>query len=211
MSPGDPHRSFEEHAADVVRLLDELEIDRVHVIGASFGGEVAVLLAAGIPERVRSLIAITAADMSTPHLKEGSQRIRDVCRVAIEGGDGGVLHDLLVKEAFSDEWAEEHRDELGMRRAQIAGLPPAWFEGVAGLVDCLDGFDLRPHLDRIGCPTLVVIAGKDRIIAEERSRALADGIARSKVVMFENSGHALVAEDPEGLAKVCVEFLEEIS
>jgi 3-oxoadipate enol-lactonase len=211
MSPGDPPRSFEEHAADVMRLLDDLEIDRVHLIGASFGGEVAVLLAACHPERVRSLIAITACDMTTPLLREGSQRIREVCRTAIEGGDGGVLHDLLVEEVFSEEWAREHRDELDIRRAQIAGLPKAWFEGCAGLVDCLDSFDFRPHLDRIGCPTLVVIAGKDRIMEEERTRALADGIARSKVVLFENSGHALVAEDPEGLAKVCRKFLEGLS
>jgi pimeloyl-ACP methyl ester carboxylesterase len=211
MSPGDPPRTFEEHAEDVIRLMDSLAIDRAHVIGASFGGEVGVLLAATHPERVRSLIAITAGDRTTPLLQEGSQRIREVCRTAIEGGDGGLLHDLLVDEAFSKEWSEAHNEALVARREQIASLPKAWFEGVMGLVDCLEKFDFRPHLDRIGCPTLVVIAGKDRIIEEERSRALAAGIARSKVVVFENSGHALVAEDPEGVAKVCREFLEELS
>jgi len=211
MSPGDPPRTFEEHAADVIRLLDDLEIDKVHVIGASFGGEVGVLLAAGYPERVRSLIAITTGDMSTPLLQQGSQRIRDVCRAGIESGDGGLLHDLLVEEAFSREWADAHREELAARRAQVAELPTSWFEAVAGLVDCLEHFDFRPHLDRIGCPALVVIAGQDRIIEGARSRALAEGIARSKVILFENSGHALVAEDPEGLAKVCKEFLEEIA
>jgi 3-oxoadipate enol-lactonase len=211
MSPGDPHGSFEEHAEDVIRLLDELEIDRVHLIGASFGGEVAVALAAMYPERVRSLVAITACDMSTPLLREGAKRFREVCRDAIESGDGGLLHDMLVREAFSKEWADEHRDALGARRAQVAGLPTAWFEGVAGLVNCLDNFDFRPHLDRIGCPTLVVIAGRDRIIEGERSRALAEGIAQAKEVVFEESGHALVVEDPDGLAKVCKKFLEEIS
>lgn len=210
MSPGDPPRTFEEHAAEVIRLLDSLEIDRVHLIGASFGGEVAVLLAATHPERVRSLTAITAGDMSTPLLQEGSRRIREACRTAIEGGDGGLLHDLLVEEAFSKEWTDAHRDEMAARRDQIAELPKVWFEGVAGLVDCLEDFDFRPHLDCIGCPTLVVIAGQDRIIEVARSRALAEGIAQAKEVVFEESGHALVVEDPDGLAKVCKKFLEEI-
>jgi 3-oxoadipate enol-lactonase len=211
LSPGDPPRSFDGHAEDVIRLLDGLGIDKVHVIGASFGGEVGVLLAATRPERVRSLIAITAGDMSTPLLQEGSRRIRDVCRAAIEGGDGGLLHDLLVEEAFSKEWAAAHREELAARRAQVAGLPSAWFEGVAGLVDCLEDFDFRPQLGRIGCPTLVVIAGQDRIIEGARSHALGEAIAGARVIVFENSGHALVAEDPAGLAKVCGEFLEEIA
>lgn len=211
LSPGDPPRTFEEHAADIIRLLDGLGIDRVHVIGASFGGEVGVLLAALFPGRVRSLIAVTAGDRSTPLLKEGSRRIREICRAAVEGGDGGLLHDLLVQEAFSEEWAQAHRDELEARRAQVAALPVAWFEGVAGLVDCLEEFDFRPHLGRIACPTLVVIAGRDRIIEQARSRALAEGIARSKVLLFELSGHALVAEDPRGLARACREFLGELS
>jgi pimeloyl-ACP methyl ester carboxylesterase len=210
MSPGRPSRDFSGHVDDVVRLLDHLEIERAHLVGASFGGEVATLLAALHPERAASLIAITVSDVSTPELREGSERIRKVCKEILEGSDGGRLHDLLVEEVFSEEWVERHRDELAARRKQIALLPRGWFEGVRDMVDCLDRFDLRPHLERIACPTLVVIAGQDRIMPRARSLALAEGIARAEVALFEESGHALVAEDPDRLAGRCVAFLDRL-
>ncbi len=59
MSPGLGHPQLETHAEDVMALLDSLELDAVHVLGTSFGGEVALLLAAHYPERVRTLAVPT--------------------------------------------------------------------------------------------------------------------------------------------------------
>lgn len=50
--------SMQQHADDMVRVLDALQLDDVHVSGMSMGGFVAVELAARHPERVRSLVLV---------------------------------------------------------------------------------------------------------------------------------------------------------
>jgi pimeloyl-ACP methyl ester carboxylesterase len=50
--------SMARHAADMVAVLDALDLDAVHVCGMSMGGFVAVELAAAYPQRVRSLILV---------------------------------------------------------------------------------------------------------------------------------------------------------
>ena len=57
-----PH-SLIDMANDAIAVLDELRIDRIHVLGLSLGGFVAQEIAIAYPERVRSLILMsTSAD-----------------------------------------------------------------------------------------------------------------------------------------------------
>jgi pimeloyl-ACP methyl ester carboxylesterase len=95
LSPGAPPSTLDGHVADVVALLDHLQIGRVHAVGTSFGALVAILLAAHHPERVRSLAAITGTERVTEDVWQAAQSLREAARAAAAGGDGGVLFDLL--------------------------------------------------------------------------------------------------------------------
>jgi pimeloyl-ACP methyl ester carboxylesterase len=52
---GGPAGGFDMQAADIVALLDHLEVDRAHLVGHSEGAMIALVLAASYPDRVRSL------------------------------------------------------------------------------------------------------------------------------------------------------------
>lgn len=210
LSPGPSHDTLEAHADDLERLLDHLEIGRVHLLGASFGAQVALGLAARRPERVASLIAVTATDRPTAALRAGSIDLRRVIRDVAAGGDKGALHDLLVEQVFSADWAETHRAELAARRGQIGALPQSWFDGLVGILDAADAMDLEPILGRVVCPALVVVAEHDRVLPPARGRALAERLG-SELAVHPTSGHALVAEDPEWLGRTCREFLDRVT
>ncbi len=62
--------SMAEHAADVLGLLDTLGLERVILAGHSFGGYVAIYIAARYPERVEKLIVIDAAITLNPRVNE---------------------------------------------------------------------------------------------------------------------------------------------
>mgnify|MGYP000610347523 FL=1 len=61
-------------ADDAVILLDELKIDRAHIVGASMGGMIAQLLAAAYPHRVLSLTSIMS-NTNEPHLPTPDLRV----------------------------------------------------------------------------------------------------------------------------------------
>lgn len=206
LSPGTPPPDLAGHASDVVGLLDSLGWGAAHLVGASFGAEVAIELAAAHPARVRSLVAITAMDRVTPEFRRDSDEMRVILAAVRAGGERTRFHDTLIEGVYSPAYRREQAAVLAARRAQLDRIPAPWFEGVDGLLAALETFDLRERAAAVRCPSLVVIAAADRVMPPERSRVLAS-LLRAEVVEHPTAGHALVAEDPEWLARALLDFL----
>jgi pimeloyl-ACP methyl ester carboxylesterase len=207
LSPGEPPPTLAGHAHDVVALLDHLGLLRVHVAGTSFGGLVGLTLAALHPERVLSLAVLTGTDRVPPDDWLLAKRLREACRAAAEGGDGGRVLDLFAPHAFSEAWLAAQSEVLAARRAQITALPAAWFRGLHGLLGALEDLDLRPLLGRVRCPVLVVAAELDRTFPKDRSLALASALPDAKLEVVAGAGHALVLEEPARVTELVRSFL----
>ena len=61
--------TLEDMADDGVELLDHLQIDKAHIIGASMGGMIAQIIASKYPERTSSLVSL----MSSPRIPKVSE------------------------------------------------------------------------------------------------------------------------------------------
>jgi pimeloyl-ACP methyl ester carboxylesterase len=207
LSPGTPPADLAGHARDVVALLDHLGLAAVHLVGASYGAEVAVELAATHPDRVRSLVVITAMDRETPAFRAGSDTMRGLIAEIRRGGGRDAFYDALVADVYSPAYRAREAATFAARRPQMAFLPLSWFEGVDGLLAGLEGWDLGPRLTQVRSPALAVHAAQDGIMDAARSRALAEGLC-AEVVTHPTAGHALVAEDPAWLVEVLGAFLE---
>ena len=204
---GRPTEDLDDHVADTVRLLDHLGLSRVHAVGTSFGAAVALLLAVRHPERVRSLVLVTATDRVTEEMRRSSRELQAAAREIAAGAPRDRFHDLLVAEVYSPGYRRAQGAELAERRRRLGLLPGSWFAGVGRILEAFLGADLEGAAEGVRCPTLVVAAAGDRVLPPERSRALAEAIDGAQLVEHPESGHALVAEDPEWLAEVCLEFL----
>jgi pimeloyl-ACP methyl ester carboxylesterase len=209
LSPGTPPPTFSGHASEVVRLLDALGIDSVHLAGASFGGFTALTLAAEHPQRVRSLVAITASERITEEMWAGASLLIEAARAAADGGDGGVVFDLLVPATFSEAWRRQQGEALQARRAAVGRLPREWFAALVSLLEALRGLDLRPFLPRITCPTLVVGGELDRTFPVEHSQALARAIRGSELAIVQGAPHGMIVEDAERTAALIAAFFAE--
>lgn len=210
LSPGEPEPRLEPHVEDVIRLLDALGLERVHVAGVSLGGLVGVRLAGLHPEPVRSLALITASDRITPGIWEESAQMRELAREAAEGGDGGRVLDFLLPRTYTAEYLEAQSGAMGFYRQWIAALPAVWFHGLAAILSSLQGLDLNPHLGAIRCSTLVLGAEGDRTFPPEHARALAAGIAGARLEIVPGGSHGLIVEQPERVMEILLGFLQSL-
>ncbi|MBZ0111743.1 MAG: alpha/beta hydrolase [Thermoanaerobaculia bacterium] len=209
LSPGEGHVPIDGNVDDLVRLLDFLGLDSVHVAGTSFGGEVALLLAARHPHRVRTLLISNALDRTPAKMAESTRELRALCAQVVAGGDSGPFHEMLVEQVYSPAFLEAHSATVRSRRDP--GLPPSFYSGLLGILGAVEIFDINRDaatLSQISCPTLVLHAAQDRIMPLERVQALAHGIAGAEFLVHPTSGHALVIEDPDWLVSVYRQFLD---
>jgi pimeloyl-ACP methyl ester carboxylesterase len=209
-TPGRSHRDLAGHVDDVVAILERASVRRAHLIGTSFGAAVGILLAARYAERVRSLIAVTTADVAAGRLGDRLRELGATVRSALRDGSRDAYAELLSETVYSARHHRDHAEEMAGLRERVAALPEPWFEALLDILHSLEQLDLRSELGRVRCPTLVVHAGRDALIAAERSRALAEGIAGAELVEHPDSGHALVAEDPAWLGTLCRAFLDRV-
>jgi pimeloyl-ACP methyl ester carboxylesterase len=207
LSPGEPEPNLEAHVADVIALLDELGLERVHAAGTSFGGLVALKLAALHPGRVASVEAIAATERITPAVWEGSVLAREAALDAAVGGDGGRVLDFVIPMTYSPAFQSTWAGVLAAHRKQTALLPPLWFLGIARILSTLEGLNLTPDLPRIQCPALIVAGEEDRMFPLEHSRALAEGIPGARLEIVPGGSHGLVIEQPARVAEILKDFL----
>jgi pimeloyl-ACP methyl ester carboxylesterase len=102
--PHDPESYGLQFVEDVVRLLDELEIEKAHIVGYSMGGGIALRLAADHPDRVRSIVIggagwVPPGTPLPPGLQEWPARIERIpspeIRAFLDGNDARALAAVL--------------------------------------------------------------------------------------------------------------------
>jgi len=208
LSSGTPPTSLQGHVETIERLLDELAIETVDVVGTSFGALVGLELAATRPDRVRSLIA---GQVSARPPAEGWSRDTETIaacrRAAIDSTDGDIVFDRMVASMFSDAYLAEHAELFDLRRRAVAGFPPEYFAGLLGMFDILSSLDFASRLERILAPTVVVESARDRVYPSPASADLARRIPRAEHVLVSGAGHGVVIEDPVALLGVMQSFL----
>lgn len=201
LSAGPPPPTFEGHADDVAALLDSLDLEDVAVAGTSFGGFVALHLAAAHPRLVRRLVVLTATEALDGRMREQAGALRDLAIAGARGGDGGRVFRALAPSTFSDAYlASMPQGWVEERAKQMAALPPAWFESLAGLMEAVLALDLTAVLPRIAAPTLVVGAELDRTFPPEHSARLARAIPGARLEIVSGAGHGVVVEQPRTAA-----------
>lgn len=150
--------TFEQHADDFYELLIELEIDKVHIVGVSYGAEVAMQFALKYPSKISSLVLGTAVSEVKPLLKA----MIDAWISAAKTYDGELFFKVMASFVYSNTFYESRGEWLN-QRAKIFGNI-ATKEGLNAFVELCNNFltlDLTDRLHKIKMPTLVVSGKKD--------------------------------------------------
>lgn len=202
LTPGPYANSLQDHATDVLALLDHLGISGADVAGVSFGGEVALVLAAMAPARIGRLTVITSTDFTDARMRDDAREARELAEQAAAGDQDAA--ERMFKTVLSDTWSEswlstQAADFIDARAKQLSMLPSSFFAGSATLLRLLETLDLRDDLPRITARTLVMGGEEDRIFPPEHSRAIADAIPEAELKIVSGTGHGLLFERPDAV------------
>jgi len=180
-----------EMAADGVGLLDHLDIERAHLVGASMGGMIAQTIAARRPDRLLSLTSIMSSTGSRisgqPALRTYRKLLRPVSRDRQRYIDQSADLFRWIGSPGFDRDEATFRDLLG-RMYDRGHHPSASSRQLAAI---LASGNRTPELRGITAPTLVIHGTNDRLIAPSGGRATARAIPGARLLMIEGMGHDL--------------------
>ncbi len=189
--PSGPY-TVAELAADVLELLDRLELDRVSFCGLSLGGAVGMWIASRAPERVdRLVLCCTSACFGPP--EAWAERARTVRTRGLE-----AIADATMERWFTPPFRERRPEVAARYRQMLVATPP---EGYAGCCEAIGAWDFRPELGSIAVPTLVVAAAEDPSTPPEHAELIADSISGARLVVLEDAAHLANVEQPEAFAR----------
>lgn len=194
----DPPATVEGFAEEVVRLLDELELETVAFCGISLGGMVGMALARIAPDRVdRLVLACTAPHLGPP---EGwHERARGV-----RAGGTATIADAVVARWFAERFLAEQPALVAEHRAMLEETPR---EGYAKACEAIALWDARTELGGIAAPTLVIAGADDVVAPPQDGAALAEAIPDATLTILSNAAHLANVEQPELFTEALLGFL----
>jgi 3-oxoadipate enol-lactonase len=199
---------MEGHLSDLRNLLDAVDVSRTHVIGTSFGAAVGLLLAARHPERVGAVVAATVGPGRRAPLAETVERWRRACEGVLADGDRTAFQRSVEGDLFGKTTLQHHPERVEALGRQVLRLPRRWFEDLRALLDTAAATDLGSHLPGVTAPVLVIAAGEDVLVPPDDAAVVAERLPRGQLEVVPRSGHALVLECPEELARLAAGFFD---
>lgn len=205
-SPDDPERYvMERAAADLIAILDGLDMPSAHLLGYSMGGRLALYIALAYPARFKRLILESAS----PGLKTAAEREArivsdEVLARRIEGQGIPAFADYWTSLPLFATQSPEVRARLHEQRLR---------NNPVGLANSLRGMgtgaqpSLWARLPELTMPTLLLCGALDakfRAINEEMHALIPD----STLVNVPEAGHTTHAEQPQRFRAEVLHFLQ---
>jgi poly(3-hydroxyalkanoate) depolymerase len=187
----------------VTELLDALDLERVDVLGYSFGGGLAQALAHRAPARVRRLVLCATA----PGLGGSPPKPMAALMLATPAR---YYHPRLLELSVAHIAGGRTARERGTLRAHAAErlLHPPSALGYAYQLYAVAGWSSLPWLRHVTKPTLVIAGDDDPAVPLRNGRLLANRLPDARLHVVKGGGHLFLLDEPENVAGVIRDFLD---
>lgn len=187
----------------VKALLDHLGIARTHLMGISYGGEVALQFAIRYGGMVERLVLFNTTARTSPWLRD----IGDAWNAASH--DGEAYYNTTIPVIYSPAFYSARYDWMQRRREVLVPIfnDAAFAGAMVRLTNSAAHYDVLAELPKIACPTLVVSGELDYITPVEEQKLLCAGIPDCSHVILPGCGHASMYERPMLFASLLIGFV----
>ncbi len=184
----------------LVLILDQLRIDRLHLLGISYGGFVALDFARRHQRRLHTL-ALSGILLSHEELFRMYQEMSLRFYRAGEAGFELYTH-YLYEKIFGEAFVRSAAPYLEKMRLAFYERYRNRVHSLIRFTEAQDPFfeQLEAHLPGFGSvrtPTLILAGDQDRVILPEVQRKIADILPAARFELIEGSGHVVYLEQKE--------------
>jgi 3-oxoadipate enol-lactonase len=192
----------ETAVGDLFGLLEHLGLGRVHLVGQSMGGWVAMGFALGHPERLRSLVLTdTLAGVLTPEIRAALGRS--------EGTRSPVVTEVGDHPALGEEF-RRRRPDLAFLYQEISSMGDK--PGDAEMLAMLGAMRAPiERVERLELPVLLVVGESDRLCPTAAMALIAERIPGAELHVIPGAGHSPYFEQPERWSRVVGDFLARLA
>jgi pimeloyl-ACP methyl ester carboxylesterase len=200
-----PVLSMARLAADVLALLDHLEVPAALFAGCSIGGYVLLELWRQAPERVRGLAFVC----SKPQPDAAANLTRRAATIAqARAGSSAALLDGMAQNLIGATARERHPEIVTELRARMTLTPEAFVAVQAGLATRPDSV---PTVATITAPILAIAGGEDTGIAPAEMEAFRAAPGGCEFHLLPDAGHFAAYEQPQNVAALMAAWLRQFA
>lgn len=189
-------------AAKLMAIVCKLHgVNRGHVFGTSFGGQIAQVLAARHPTVVDRLVLSSTWRVGRPVVQFGAEVVQTLASLRV---DSQVNAPAIAAYYFTKEYLTDHPEAIDMfrggtkrtdsqqnRRSQVIQTVPP-----------------RVDFSTVSAPTLLLAGGSDKLIPPHATFELADHILGAECNELSRLPHVSALEAPERVAAAIHPFLK---
>ncbi|KUH95721.1 alpha/beta hydrolase [Mycobacterium sp. IS-3022] len=184
--------TLEDMADDAAALLDHLNIDRAHIVGASMGGMIAQVFAARHAPRTRTLAIIFSSNNQALLPPPGPRHLLAILTRPKDSSREAVIENAVrVSKIIGSPGYPATEERL--RADAIEGYDRSYYPaGIARhFAAILGSGSLRAYDRQITAPTVVLHGKADKLMRPYGGRAIAKSISNARLVLFDGMGHEL--------------------
>jgi 3-oxoadipate enol-lactonase len=197
-------RNFDQHAKDVLTVLNEVKTEKVILAGLSYGSLVAQHFAVLFPERLEKLILISTFAHRTPYY----DAIELAWWRALELGGYPLMLDIMLPSVLSEDYFKNPLipiDLMKQARQEVNGEKEALFKLMQATKERPD---FRTELKKIKMPTLVIQGEKDLLFPVHMAGEVSKNIPGAILKVIPNAGHTLNLEAVPQMSKEILDFIQ---
>ncbi|ELR67327.1 Esterase ybfF [Photobacterium marinum] len=202
-SPHTETFTYHEMASDVVKVIDQCDIERFSLIGHSMGGKVAMAMTQLVTNRLNHLIVL---DMAPVHYHVHRHQ-------NVFAGLQAVARQSVSNRKEAESYLAQHVVEPGVRQFLLKSFAKTdtgydWRFNVEGLIANYDTIMGWEEIPAFHGKTLFIKGQDSEYILPEHRESIARQFPAAKAHMVANTGHWLHAEKPEIVNRIILNFLQ---
>lgn len=207
--------TIEEQTDLIAGMIEKLEIPRIHILGVSYGGAIALNFAARYPERVGKVVSIEGNGIRHQNLPY--RPLKDFLRWPVVGEvpigviRSGLADRLITKSVMGKAWGQmsdierEEVIEIVSQNNKTASRL-SWYR-ISRTIEA--SRDFTDQAKTIQAPVLYLYGGNSTYhdMAMTNAEFLKTHLLNVKIVRFDDGIHDLELQKPEEVAALVLEFL----